>query len=334
MAFEPFDAAWQRWERARARMTEAVQVWNGFIEPHDAFDFSLDGDDTGVFILRVHQVRPTPPEMAVVIGEWLYNLRAALDYLMWATACYVAGSVPPPKENVLQYPIYDTESAWTSNLYRLDGLLDHHREMLLLMQPFNSDIDANYLGWLNRLARIDRHRNLVTGSARLGLVEPVLRCPEGSRVIVEWGERMIVDGRADVARFTVQPYWPGAVVDVNPRVGIDPEIDEWSRSPFWGKVTFQERLRMIQVFVAGEIAAYEYDCTGSSRKSNMVSDEFQKAMDERRGPVPKLARQRPPMTWTRGSGKVSTRTMFEGADFCDDGAGPIDSGPSGLGVAR
>jgi len=96
LASNPFDAAWQRWDRASLHMGEAVQAWNGFLEGHDAFDFVLDGDGTGTYILRVLQQRPAPVELAVALGEWLYNLRAALDYVIWAMACYVAGRVPPP----------------------------------------------------------------------------------------------------------------------------------------------------------------------------------------------------------------------------------------------
>lgn len=56
-------------------------------------------------------------------------------------------------------------AAWTRNEYRLKHLAPHHREMLLQMQPFNSDPDAYYLGVINRLARIDRHRRLTIGTA-------------------------------------------------------------------------------------------------------------------------------------------------------------------------
>jgi integrase len=80
-------------------------------------------------------------------------LRSALDYLIWATAVHMSGALPPPGEGALQYPIYDTEQAWTNNLYRLKPLADHHREMLREMQPFASDNDANYLGWIVSHAR-------------------------------------------------------------------------------------------------------------------------------------------------------------------------------------
>lgn len=326
MTTEPFEAAWQRWERARVHMKEAVGVWNDFIADHDAFDFVLDGDGTGVYILRVLQHREVSSGLAIALGEWLYNLRSSLDYVVWATACYVAGQVPPPNEGVLQYPIYDEEAAWKKNQYRLKGLHPHHRQMLLTMQPFRSDPDANYLGWINRLARIDRHRTLVTGAARIAQLEPVLQVPDGTEVTLEWGERTVLDGHADVARVTLRPYQPGMDVSVNPRIGIDPEIGEWSRSPFWARWPFDDRLKMIQVFVAGEIATYEYDCTGSSRKAEMVTDHFRAESDARRSPVSRLARIRPPVEWKpAGSARRTTRERFTGRDFPSHGAGPRDA---------
>jgi hypothetical protein len=80
----------------------------------------------------------------------------------------------------LQYPIYETKTAWDRNEYRLKNLADHHRHMLWTMQPFNSDVDANFLGAINNLARIDRHRRLTEGTAYLAQLEPVVQMPEGS----------------------------------------------------------------------------------------------------------------------------------------------------------
>jgi hypothetical protein len=197
--------------------------------------------------------------------------------------------------------------------------------MLSTMQPFNSDPDANYLGWLNRLARIDRHRTLVTGAARLAQVEPVLQVPDGVQTTLEWGERVIIDGRADVARITVTPYRPGMDVRVNPRIGIDPEIAEWSQSPFWGRLHFDERLKMIQIFVAGEIAVYEYDCTGQGRSADMVAEAFRAQSDARRECTSLPVQVRPPVEWTpAGPGRRSTRQRFDGGDFPPHGHGAWD----------
>ena len=219
------------------------------------------------------------------MGEWLYNVRSALDYVVWATAVYATGQLPPPNEEALQYPIYDTSDAWKRNTYRLKHLAPHHREMLATMQPFNSDPDANFLGWINRLARIDRHRRLVDGTSYLAELNPVLAVPEGTQVTLQWGERVLIDGRADVARISVSPWNDDFEIQFNPRVGIDPEIGEWSKSRFWRGRKFGERLTMMQIFVAGEIAVYEYDCTGASRKEHLLTETFRSESDARRAGV-------------------------------------------------
>ena len=60
MLFEPFEAAWQRWDRARLHLGESVEAWNGFIDGHDAFDFVLDGDGTGTYIRGCCSDGPCP----------------------------------------------------------------------------------------------------------------------------------------------------------------------------------------------------------------------------------------------------------------------------------
>lgn len=318
-----FDAAWHRWGRAEQHQAALVEVWNSYIETHP-YDFHLDLIDDGVYVARVSAMEPTPPAFEVVLGEWLYNLRTALDYVIWATAAHVSGQLPPPDESMLQYPIYDTEEAWKRNSRRLRSLAPHHREMLRTMQPFASDRDANYLGWLNRLARIDRHRQLVAGTARLAEFEPVVQVPADCGITMEWGDRVLINGSADIARITVRPWTPDTTVSMNPRAGIDPEIAEWSSSPFWRRIRFSERIRMIHIFVAGEIAAYEYDCTGHSRKAALVTDSFKQEADGR-GMRRHVRRPRRPETaWVRADPPArSTQERFAGQDF-PSGAAPAD----------
>ncbi|MGB8650996.1 MAG: hypothetical protein WCD35_10080 [Mycobacteriales bacterium] len=185
---------------------QLTEVWNDFIDQHP-FDASLVGDGAGVFILRVTQHLPMPPELSILTGEWLYNLRTALDYTIWAAAVCQSGQAPPPNEGVLQYPIYDTPKVWANNLRRLEPLADHQRRMLEQMQPFNStDSDANYLGWLNELARIDRHRRFNVFTARVAELKPVFGFPRGSSSTLQFGERVLIDGFADVARVQVTPW--------------------------------------------------------------------------------------------------------------------------------
>jgi hypothetical protein len=165
--------------------------------------------------MRVIENEPIPADFAGLFGEWLYNLRASLDYIIWAAASYASGTLPPPNEGVLQYPIYDNEAAWKTNLYRIKGLPEHQQQRLRMMQPFASDLDANFLGWINRLARIDRHRTLVDGACYLAELRPISATDRGRKATLQWGIRVVRGPMTDVARLTITPWDDDAVVRLN-----------------------------------------------------------------------------------------------------------------------
>lgn len=96
-----------------------------------------------------------------------------------------------------------------------------------------------------------------------------------------WRRRVVRGPVTDVARLTIAPWDDDAVVKFNPRAGLDPEIDQWSVFPFWGLKRFGDRVAMMQISVAGEIAVYEYDCKGTSRRENMLTDNFRQERDVR-----------------------------------------------------
>jgi hypothetical protein len=311
----PFDSCWDRLDRVSNHRIALAEIWNEFIADHP-YDFALVHEGAGVHVLEVRQTMPMPAAFALEFGEWLYNSRACLDYIVWATSAFVTGQLPPPNEGTLQYPIYESIAAWTNNEYRLKHLAPHHRQMLLHMQPFNSDPDANYLGAVNRLARIDRHRRLTISTAYLAEAEPVIAVPAGSRVSLQWGQRVLVDGHAQLARISVTPWADGTEVTVNPRVGIDPEVAEWAESKFWSRVRFTERLNMIQIFLAAEVAVYEYDCTGSSRKAGALTSSYREECDQRGPPGPIPAAGPTNVAWGPPSdGSTSSQTRFHGEDF-------------------
>lgn len=322
MSADLFAACWARWDRADEHRQAMPHIWNEYLDDHP-FDFALNYRGHGEFVLTVRQSEPVPSRFAVLCGEWLYNLRSCLDYTIWATAAYDSGQVPPPGGGNLQYPIYDSVHHWERNLYRLKALDDRHRRMLRHMQPFAGDLDANFLARLNELARLDRHRRLNTATAYVAVLEPVVQLPvmKNPDIRLQWGQRVLKNGRADVARFIVEPWDDNidpSAVKVNPRIGIDPEIEQWSYSPFWRSTRFSERLSMIQVFVAAEIATYEYDCTGSSHKQNLLSKDFRAECDARDRSEPRDV-YRGDVNWSDPvRPRTSTKERFEGRDFYPD----------------
>lgn len=315
MIDSPFDACWDRLERADDHSSAMATIWNEYLDD-EPFDCSLFHQGEGVHVLQVWQTIPIPTGFALEFGEWLYNLRACLDYIIWATCTHVTGQMPPLDEGTLQYPIYEHESAWANNLYRLKHLRDHHREMLLRMQPFNSNAEANYLGLINRLARIDRHRRLTITTGYIAEMEPIVEVSDGCDVALQWGQRLLVDGEAEMIRLTVSPWTEDTKIRANPRSGIDPEVSEWATSDFWRNIRFAHRMEMIQAFMAGEIAVYEYDCRGTSRRSDLLTQDYMDASDERGRPDPIRRKPTPSVEWSApvASGQ-GTSDRFERQGF-------------------
>jgi len=157
----------------------------------------------------------------------------------------------------------------------------------------------------------------------LAELQPALVTPAACEATLQWGERTIYDGYADAARIVVGPWTPDMDIVINPRMGIDPEIEEWSHSPFWRKIRFPDRLKMLQVFVAAEIAVYEYDATGASRKHEALTTGYKAECDARNNP-----RRRPPrrersaVEWSDPvSARRATEGELSGKDFPPHGPG-------------
>lgn len=280
----PFDACWHRVERAEEHRSAATNRWNEFIDGHP-WETETIHEGNGTFRIEVTQTEPTPSELSILIGEWLYNLRCALDYAVYATAIFDSGGQdPPPMHNQLEFPCCFDEDAYERNAYRLKHLKPEHRDDIIrFMQPYgHPDPDTSALGWLHKLARIDRHRRLTVMTAYMAEQRPKVRAPEGTTVQFDLGDRVLVDGRGVVCRFTVTGWQEGMFIQANPGTGIDPEIAEWSTSPFWRTVPYNERFRMLWGAVLSTIVPLEYSCTGTSRHQDLLAEDYRAEIDARR----------------------------------------------------
>lgn len=76
-----FESARLRVERARIHASEMTAVWNEFLEPHP-FSFDLVRESDTAYLLRCELHTPLPGLLSALFGEWLYNLRSALDYIV------------------------------------------------------------------------------------------------------------------------------------------------------------------------------------------------------------------------------------------------------------
>jgi len=275
-----FEGCWHRIDRATAHRKATIEEWNTFLD-EDPYSTVLRHEGEGHYELTVVQDAPSRPLIPVLFGEWLQDLRIALNYCVYDVAIFDSGEDPPPEPDKLEFPIYERESSFTSNLQKIRPLTERHRGWIEAVQPYKDtahDPQRTALYWLNELARIDRHRSLHIIGAYIVESDSIVRAPGKNVVFEDIGERRIMlNGEAVIARFQVTPWAEGDKVEANPQVALDPEITEWAmRKPdptVWETFSFGERLRLIETLVQTIVGRFERDCTGWTRIKHLLRDE-------------------------------------------------------------
>lgn len=148
--------------RAAEIRTQIGELWGEYIDrvPRRFVVEPADAPDTWTLVLRT--LEPMPTRLSTLFGEWLYELRAALDGLLYHLAVRDSGQNPPPAERGLMFPTFDDPAKFDdpSHRGRLKAVSDATFALLRHVQPFNAQPNhlSNVLWWLDELARIDRHR--------------------------------------------------------------------------------------------------------------------------------------------------------------------------------
>ena len=118
-----------------------------------------EDSDEQVWAFRSETPR-VPIEWSVRVGEILYNLRSALDHLIWQLV--LANGQEPSRQNA--YPIVNDESEWSRNKYRLKGVTPRVEIIVERLQPYTGGInlpfDVSAFWTLHTICNIDKHRHL------------------------------------------------------------------------------------------------------------------------------------------------------------------------------
>ena len=112
---------------------------------------------------------PVPPRYSILVGETFYNLRAALDYLVYELARHDAGSL---KEHT-QFPITASPNDFPSERKsRLRGVNERHVAAIEALQPYPDRKENEWLADLQRLSNPDKHKSLTVMPAHaIGFVQ-------------------------------------------------------------------------------------------------------------------------------------------------------------------
>ncbi len=110
-----------------------------------------------------------PPEIAVVFGEVLFNLRSALDQLAFAL-CPTAG-LPPGTIGNIYFPIADSPAKYVTAGAEVKRLAKPEAVKVLdRVQPYKGG-DGEILWVLEQLNNIDKHRLPLTVAFRLDTMD-------------------------------------------------------------------------------------------------------------------------------------------------------------------
>lgn len=132
--------------------------------------------DEQVWIYR-GETPKVPFGWSVRIGEILYNLRSALDHLVWQLV--LANGQTPGQYN--SFPIVSDKSKWDKEKTRkLKGISQRDEEMIRRLQPYTGGVtlpsfpfDVSAFWALHTLCNIDKHRHLILAAISLDARKPI-----------------------------------------------------------------------------------------------------------------------------------------------------------------
>lgn len=154
---------WQKIRRAHGHMLELQENMARWRDESNYSTYTEESTRENGYIAtstRLRIANPIPKEWAVIIGDTLQNLRAALDHLAFAMVDRTTLTKSQVRD--IQFPIgsYPDVDAYRAELQRKLFFTQEVGDFLASCRPFKSG-DVRF--WhLNELAKIDRHRILLT----------------------------------------------------------------------------------------------------------------------------------------------------------------------------
>jgi hypothetical protein len=155
------------------------------------------------YLFVVDSVSPIPLQIPLMVGDYVGNLRAALDH-MWTA---VLDHLDLPVTNRTQFPIFQREPKGKDGLrvwsQQIGGVPANIETIVKGLQPYKRGKDAvtHPLFYLNELVRRDKHRELSLMVVRSSgpvihgsemLVRPPLKRLEPGTVLHEIGQAEIL----------------------------------------------------------------------------------------------------------------------------------------------
>jgi hypothetical protein len=223
-----FREAWNRVRRAQIHPNAFADHWDALIKP-DAFGISLEYGTDRTGLIKFQRRFPYVPDASLELGEFFYQLRAALDSLAFTAARKVGGD-SSLNENSIYFPIVDSAERYkryAKNPLPLPKQLGNWIKSIQLCFAHESSDAlvkqiAGYLWFLHDCARKDRHRRLaVLGACGSQLFAHISFTPPVELEHVEGVPCNFFESEGALAKFRIAEHVPGLQVDLRASLELD-----------------------------------------------------------------------------------------------------------------
>lgn len=260
-----FSKCYARIDRAIEHSNRMAELWNE-TRLRNMVEFRVEVDYKGCGAMWLEEVSSDLPlELELELGEFLYQLRAALDGAVYACAIEDSSVNPPPNASTIEFPICAKEDEWKRQSRKVASLNAGRRRFIELMQPFaEPDLSpelriCNYnrsLRFLNDLARVDRHRTLHSLCTAVAGAQPLLRLPKSVKLLNLKTCKVGNLNGEPLATFELGGWHSGLQISANPNVDLNISLRE-IEPPCFDNDYLSERLRSMVYSTRMIIAALE-----------------------------------------------------------------------------
>jgi hypothetical protein len=163
-----FEDSWKRIDRAMIHGKAFTAECEGLIDPK-SYKTGVEHKGDGTFVVVVRASQLPEHNVAIELGELFYQLRAALDALIFKATETESFPNAPASEDRIEFPIYPADNGkFESSAVYKGPLPKELKDWLKAIQPYNAAKSSNpwvvevgrRLGLLHDCARKDRHRRL------------------------------------------------------------------------------------------------------------------------------------------------------------------------------
>jgi hypothetical protein len=190
-------------------------------QEHCTWERELEAKDCH-HVYRVKTIKEVPSSWSPIIGDFLSNMRSALDVLAYQLALSAKPNLSSDEKRGLGFPIVGSYKEFLTFVPRLMPMTMKTITTIEALQPYNGrKASTHALMVLHNLDKINKHRNIHITVAALKFAAQFQPDPEP---IQRWiGSRRLIPG-AEIGRYIFPT--PHPEVDMNPAFGFRVIIDD------------------------------------------------------------------------------------------------------------